>query len=53
MLVIMRMLFMERYDSLEPDITNLDTFNEGTLYAKIPNANNVIKPEKIKRYKPL
>ena len=53
MLVIMRMLFIERNDSFEPDTINLDIFSEGSLYEKIPNANNVIKPEKIKRYKPL
>ncbi len=47
------MLFIERNDSFEPDTINLDSFNEGSLYEKIPNANNVIKPEKIKRYKPL
>ena len=47
------MLFIERNDSFEPDTINLDTFKEGSLYEKIPNANNVIKPEKIRRYKPL
>ncbi len=52
MLVTINILFIERKDSFEPETTNFDAFKDGILYAKTPNANNVIRPEKIKRYKP-
>ena len=53
MLVTINILFIERKDSFEPETTNFDAFKDGILYAKTPNANNVIRPEKIKRYNPL
>ena len=44
---------MDRKDSLEPVTTNFEEFKAGSRYAKIVSANNVINPEKLRRYSPL
>ena len=52
-LVIIKILFMDRNDSLEPETTNFEEFKAGSRYAKIVKASRVIEPEKLKRYNPL
>ena len=52
-LVIIKILFMDRNDSLEPETTNFEEFKAGSRYAKIVRASRVIEPEKLKRYNPL
>ena len=46
MLVIINILFIERNDSLDPITTSFEEFKDGIRYAKIPIANNEMKPEK-------
>ena len=46
-------MFIDKNDSLEPVTTSFEEFKAGSRYAKIDNAINVIKPEKLKRYNPL
>ena len=44
---------MDKNDSLEPVTTNFEECKDGSRYAKIVSANNVINPEKLRRYSPL
>ena len=50
--VNIKMLFIDKNDSLEPVTINFDDCISGSLYANIPREIRVINPEKPNRYKP-
>ena len=50
--VNIKMLFIDKNDSLEPVTINFDDCIFGSLYANIPSEIRVIKPEKPNRYMP-
>ena len=50
--VNIKILFIDKNDSLEPVTINFDDCISGSLYANIPREIRVINPEKPNRYKP-
>ena len=50
--VNIKILFIDKNDSLEPVTINFDDCIFGSLYANIPREIRVIKPENPNRYKP-
>ena len=51
--VNIKILFIDKNDSLEPVTINFEERMLGSLYANIPKAIKVINPEKPNKYKPL